>query len=84
MALLIRCAVGAMHVIAGAVVLAFISFTPLAIAQTWPTKPIRLIVNFPAGGTTDLMARAFAPKLAEALPAGGDRQSRRGRRQYWS
>ncbi len=39
----------------------------LAFAQTWPTKPIRLIVNFPAGGTTDLMARAFAPKLAETL-----------------
>ena len=53
-----------MHVIAGAVVLAF---TPLSGAQAWPTKPIRLIVNFPAGGTTDLMARAFAPKLAEAL-----------------
>ena len=35
--------------------------------QAWPSKPIRLIVNFPAGGTTDLMARAFAPKLAEAL-----------------
>ena len=38
-----------------------------AVAQTWPTKPIRLIVNFPPGGTTDLMARAFTPKLAEAL-----------------
>ncbi len=64
MALLTRCAVCAMHVIAGAVVLAF---TPLSGAQAWPTKPIRLIFNFPAGDTTDLMARAFAPKLAEAL-----------------
>jgi tripartite-type tricarboxylate transporter receptor subunit TctC len=45
----------------------FTLFAPLAGAQAWPTKPIRLIVNFPAGGTTDLMARAFAPKLAEAL-----------------
>ena len=36
-------------------------------AQSWPTKPLRLIVNFPAGGTTDLMARAFAPRLAEVL-----------------
>ena len=43
------------------------AFAPLACAQAWPVKPIRLIVNFPAGGTTDLMARAFSPKLAEAL-----------------
>jgi tripartite-type tricarboxylate transporter receptor subunit TctC len=40
---------------------------PLATAQTWPVKPIRLIVNFPAGGTTDQMARAFAPRLSETL-----------------
>jgi tripartite-type tricarboxylate transporter receptor subunit TctC len=43
------------------------AFAPLAWAQAWPVKPIRLIVNFPAGGTTDLMARAFAPKLADTL-----------------
>jgi len=36
-------------------------------APEWPSRPIRLLVNFPAGGTTDIMARAFAPKLAEAL-----------------
>jgi len=40
---------------------------PFAWAQPWPAKPIRLVVNFPAGGTTDLMARAFAPRLAETL-----------------
>ncbi|MEK7876083.1 MAG: tripartite tricarboxylate transporter substrate binding protein, partial [Pseudomonadota bacterium] len=40
---------------------------PFAWAQPWPAKPIRLIVNFPAGGTTDLMARAFAPRLTETL-----------------
>jgi tripartite-type tricarboxylate transporter receptor subunit TctC len=62
MATLIRRAVMALLVLAHA---------PLAGAQAvqqgWPTKPIRLIVNFPAGGTTDIMARAFAPRLAEAL-----------------
>ncbi len=39
----------------------------LAHAQTWPNKPIKYIVNFAAGGTTDILARMIAPKLAEAL-----------------
>ena len=42
-------------------------FAQHAWPQAWPVKPIRLIVNFPAGGTTDLMARAFAPTLSETL-----------------
>ena len=38
------------------------------LAQAWPTaKPIRLIVNFPAGGSPDVVARAVAPVLAAAL-----------------
>jgi tripartite-type tricarboxylate transporter receptor subunit TctC len=64
MPLLARCVVCTLHMIAASVALTFSSLTG---AQAWPAKPIRLIVNFPAGGTTDLMARAFAPKLAEAL-----------------
>lgn len=47
--------------------LAVLSFTQVVSAQSWPSRPIRLIVNFPAGGTTDLMARTFAPSLADTL-----------------
>ena len=36
-------------------------------AQTYPTKPLRYIVNFAPGGTTDLLARLISPKLADAL-----------------
>ncbi|MDQ2780366.1 MAG: tripartite tricarboxylate transporter substrate binding protein [Pseudomonadota bacterium] len=38
-----------------------------AIAQTWPDKTVRLIVPFPAGGTTDVLARALADKLTQSL-----------------
>lgn len=38
-----------------------------AMAQAWPSKPITLIVPFPAGGTTDVLARALADKLTQSL-----------------
>ena len=38
-----------------------------ALAQTWPTKPIKVLVGVPPGGPTDSVLRAVSPELSEAL-----------------
>jgi len=58
MHLLIRCLSAAAFVLA---------FAPPAAAQAWPVKPIRMIVNAAAGGSTDVTARSMASKLGETL-----------------
>lgn len=45
----------------------FATASAVALAQTYPAKPIRLIVPFPAGGTADILARAIAMPLSQAI-----------------
>ena len=46
---------------------AAVSVLPPALAQAWPARQVRFVVPFPAGGATDIYARALAQKLGDAL-----------------
>jgi tripartite-type tricarboxylate transporter receptor subunit TctC len=42
-------------------------FAGSASAQDWPTRPVTMVIAFPAGGDTDIFGRIFAPRLSELL-----------------
>jgi tripartite-type tricarboxylate transporter receptor subunit TctC len=46
---------------------ALVSAAGIAAAQAWPQKPIRIVVPYPPGGTSDILARALAPGLQTAF-----------------
>jgi len=54
-----------LHLTASAAALPAVS--RMAWSDTYPTRPVRLIVGFPAGGLTDILARLLAPSLSERL-----------------
>jgi tripartite-type tricarboxylate transporter receptor subunit TctC len=54
-----------LHLAAGAAALP--ALARIAMAQTYPTRPVRWIVPFPAGGSPDIIARLMGQWLSERL-----------------
>jgi tripartite-type tricarboxylate transporter receptor subunit TctC len=50
-----------------AVAVAAAAFASLACAQSWPTKPVRIVLQFPPGGSTDVVARVLAQAMTQSL-----------------
>ncbi|MCE2945593.1 MAG: tripartite tricarboxylate transporter substrate binding protein [bacterium] len=53
--------------LAAATLVGILALPAPAAAQAWPSKPIRMVVPFPAGGGIDTVARIVAPRMSESL-----------------
>ena len=53
--------------VASALIAGVFFFATDALAQAWPSKPVRVVVAFTAGGTTDLLARVMSQQLSDKL-----------------
>lgn len=49
------------------IALSFLLSPASALAQEWPQRPVRLVVPYPAGGGTDIIARVLAQKIGDAM-----------------
>lgn len=56
-----------MHVLLRAIALVVIASCTSALAQSYPAKPVRMVIGFPPGGGTDIIGRIVAQKLGEGL-----------------
>jgi tripartite-type tricarboxylate transporter receptor subunit TctC len=55
----------------GLVAASSIAFTSPSIqAQSWPDKPVKLVIPFAAGGTTDILGRLLAQQFSSQIPCG--------------
>jgi tripartite-type tricarboxylate transporter receptor subunit TctC len=56
------------RIVSAALLFACVALQPvLSQAQGYPSKPVRIIVPYPAGGTSDILARSIGQKLSESL-----------------
>jgi tripartite-type tricarboxylate transporter receptor subunit TctC len=51
----------------GSIALLLVGFASVAVAQGYPTRPVRLIIPFPPGGSNDIVGRMIAAQLGERL-----------------
>ncbi len=56
-----------MNVVRGIVMLSLVACASIAHAQSYPSKPVRIVIPFPPGGATDLLGRLVAQKLTERM-----------------